>query len=83
MLLIYLAAQRQVLPASAGFGGKKPKGEPAFGAESPQVRATPALVRCKRCWAVLVIVKKFHGKAALKPNLFMNILVCKIIQFVF
>jgi len=43
------ACQRQVLPASAGFGGKKPKGRAAFGAESPQVWATPALVRCKQC----------------------------------
>lgn len=46
------AAQRQVLAASAGIGGKMQKGEPAFGAESPQVWATPALVRCKRCWAL-------------------------------
>jgi len=29
----------------AGFGGKMPKGEPAFGTESFQVWATPALVR--------------------------------------
>jgi len=32
--------QRLALLASVGFGGKKPKGELAFGAESPQVWAT-------------------------------------------
>ena len=34
-----------------GIWQKKAKGKPAFGAESHQVWATPALVRCKRCWA--------------------------------
>jgi hypothetical protein len=46
-----VTAQRQVLPARAGIGRKKPKGEPAKGAESLEVRALPALVRCTRCWA--------------------------------
>jgi hypothetical protein len=53
-LVLQGACQRQVLPASAGFGRKKPKGESAKGAESLQVWATPALVRCKRCWVAFI-----------------------------
>ena len=36
-----MSAIRQVLPVSAGFGGKMPKGEPAFGAESLRARQRP------------------------------------------
>lgn len=39
------ACQRQALAARAGIGGKNPKVEPAFGAESLEGRAAPALVR--------------------------------------
>jgi len=40
------------------LAGKCQQANPAFGAESPTARATPALVRCKRCWVAFVNATK-------------------------
>jgi hypothetical protein len=47
--------QRQALAAGGGLGGKMPKGEPAFGAESPGAGQRPRPSACTQCWAVFAL----------------------------
>jgi hypothetical protein len=56
---LFRQSQRQALAASAGFGRKKSKVEPAFGTGSAEVRATPALVRCTRSrWRAIMFPER-------------------------